>query len=152
VCYHLRTLGVPARTELAQRFDWAAIASYYADGHYMHECRRRFGFSRAAWYQAVERGEITLRDRREPLESLLSDGRPRNRFHVKWRLLDAGLKDNRCEACGIAEWCGRPLAMALHHVNGENSDNRLDNLVFLCPNCHSQTENFAGRKNRRATA
>jgi 5-methylcytosine-specific restriction endonuclease McrA len=39
--------------------------------------------------------------------------------------------------------------MALHHINGDGRDNRLENLQFLCPNCHSQTENFAGRNVRR---
>lgn len=39
--------------------------------------------------------------------------------------------------------------MALHHVNGRAGDNRLANLRFLCPNCHSQTENFAGRNRGR---
>jgi 5-methylcytosine-specific restriction endonuclease McrA len=44
---------------------------------------------------------------------------------------------------------GAPLAMALHHSNGNGLDNRLENLQLLCPNCHSQTENFAGRGRRR---
>ncbi len=35
--------------------------------------------------------------------------------------------------------------MALHHANGDGTDNRLENLMMLCPNCHAQTENFAGR-------
>lgn len=52
------------------------------------------------------------------------------------------------ETCGLEEWLGRPLSMALHHVNGEDADNRLENLQMLCPNCHSQTENFAGRNRR----
>jgi hypothetical protein len=65
-------------------------------------------------------------------------------------LISAGLKANRCEVCGIEEWLGAPLSMALHHVNGDGSDNRLENLQMLCPNCHSQTENFAGRKRGRA--
>jgi len=43
---------------------------------------------------------------------------------------------------------GDPLALALHHVNGDNCDDRLENLALLCPNCHSQTENFAGRNVR----
>jgi hypothetical protein len=63
-------------------------------------------------------------------------------------LVAAGLKEERCEICGIGTWCGRPLAMALHHRNGDGLDNRLENLQLLCPNCHSQTENFSGRKNR----
>ena len=83
-----------------------------------------------------------------PVDQLL--GAPRNRHHLKRRLLNAGLKQNRCEVCGIEEWLGAPLSMALHHVNGDGSDNRLENLQMLCPNCHSQTANFAGRNRRRA--
>jgi len=79
-------------------------------------------------------------------------GRRVNRTHLKGRLLAAGLKDNRCERCGIQDWLGKPLAMALHHVNGDGRDNRLENLMMLCPNCHSQTENFSGRGRRRAEA
>jgi hypothetical protein len=65
--------------------------------------------------------------------------------------LRAGLKEERCERCGIAEWRGRPLAVALHHINGDRLDNRVENLEFLCPNCHSQTDNFAGRGGRPGT-
>jgi 5-methylcytosine-specific restriction endonuclease McrA len=42
--------------------------------------------------------------------------------------------------------------MALHHINGDRLDNRLENLELLCPNCHSQTETFAGRNGRRPTS
>jgi predicted HNH restriction endonuclease len=38
--------------------------------------------------------------------------------------------------------------MALHHINGDGSDNRLENLALLCPNCHAQTPNFSGRNRR----
>jgi 5-methylcytosine-specific restriction endonuclease McrA len=80
-----------------------------------------------------------------PLTDLLTVGPVRNRNNIKLRLLGAGLKDGSCEDCGITDWRGRPLSMALHHVNGDGRDNRLENLRLLCPNCHSQTENFAGR-------
>jgi 5-methylcytosine-specific restriction endonuclease McrA len=75
----------------------------------------------------------------------LVDGRTVNRGHLKGRLLGAGLKEGRCELCGINEWRGEPLSLALHHVNGDGQDNRLENLQLLCPNCHSQTPNFSGR-------
>jgi DNA-binding transcriptional ArsR family regulator len=85
-------------------------------------------------------------------EVYLVKGRRVNRMHLKGRLMAAGLKENRCERCGIEEWLGEPLAMALHHVNGEGTDNRLENLMMLCPNCHSQTENFSGRGRKRVEA
>ena len=63
----------------------------------MRECQIRFGFSRAAWRDAVERGVVVPRARTEPLEQLLVRGRARNRYHVKSRMLHADLKEHRCE-------------------------------------------------------
>lgn len=60
--------------------------------------------------------------------------------------LPTGRPAGSCEGCGLTTWRDRPLSLALHHINGEGSDNRLENLSLLCPNCHSQTENFSGRK------
>lgn len=71
---------------------------------------------------------------------------------MKERLLRSGVKTGACEVCGLREWHGRPLSLALHHVNGDGLDNRLENLQLLCPNCHSQTVNFAGRNRRAARA
>ena len=79
------------------------------------------------------------------LESWLVPGSTVNRQHLKRRLIAAGLKSAACEECGLTEWRGRPLSLELHHRNGVRNDNRLENLAILCPNCHSQTENFGGR-------
>ncbi len=146
VAYHLRRLGVPARAS-RRRYDWVAVQAYYDEGHSVRECARRFGFSTWSWHHAVKRGAIKARPAAMPISEL--SAAPRSRSHVKRRLLSAGLKENRCELCGITEWRGRPISMALHHVNGDGADNRLENLQLLCPNCHSQTENFAGRNRRR---
>jgi DNA-binding transcriptional ArsR family regulator len=86
------------------------------------------------------------------LERLLVADTYRSRHNLKNRLIRAGIKQNRCEKCGLTDSRGRPLSMALHHINGDGRDNRLPNLQFLCPNCHSQTENFSGRGRRRIEA
>jgi len=59
-----------------------------------------------------------------------------------------GLKENKCECCGLSEWRGKPLVCELHHINGDTTDNRIGNLIILCPNCHSQTDNFRSRNRK----
>ena len=145
-CYHKRRLGVPMKSECARRHDWAEIQRYYDAGHSVRECRAKFGFATKTWLDAVQRGAVISRPRALPLAELLVANQKRGRDNIKMRLLRAGLKESRCEECGIDTWRSKPVSMALHHVNGDKHDNRLENLVLLCPNCHSQTENF-GVKN-----
>lgn len=64
---------------------------------------------------------------------------------LRGRLLKEGLKMHQCERCGLAEWCGQPIPLELHHVNGINNDHRLSNLHLLCPNCHALTNNCRGK-------
>lgn len=51
----------------------------------------------------------------------------------------------KCAICGRVEWQGKTLSLELDHINGINNDNRLENLRFLCPNCHSQTTTYGSR-------
>ena len=146
VAYHVRNLGRPADERFNRRYDWSEVQTFHDAGNGVRACMREFGFSSSTWTDAVRRGDITPRPQAMPLEVLLSG--PRQRGHLKQRLIRLGLKDERCEICGISDWRGAPLSLALHHVNGDGADNRLENLQLLCPNCHSQTDNFSGRNIR----
>ncbi|HEU0023198.1 MAG TPA: HNH endonuclease signature motif containing protein [Thermoleophilaceae bacterium] len=148
VSYHRRRLGLRGSAKYAPRKDWEEIQRFYDEGHSLRECEIKFSFSRRSWSKAVLRGAIVPRPHGVPLDELLVVGRRRQRGHIKRRLISSGLKQERCDECGIREWLDQPLAMALHHINGDGQDNRLENLLSLCPNCHSQTRNFA----RRASA
>jgi hypothetical protein len=144
--YHARALGIPPQAK--PRYDWEEVQRYYDAGHSITACQMRFGFARKSFTDAVKRGVLVTRPQAAPIDTYLVSGRHTNRSHLKRRLLATGLKQNRCERCGIESWLGEPLSMALHHVNGDGLDNRLENLVLLCPNCHAQTPNYSGRGRR----
>lgn len=82
-----------------------------------------------------------------PLSSFFSEHSQFPSATVKLRLLNNKLKEYKCEKCGITDWLGQPITLQLHHINGQHYDNRLENLQLLCPNCHSQTDNFCKQKN-----
>jgi transposase-like protein len=149
VTYHAKRLGFAADSAAARRYDWAEVQRYYDEGNSITACQLRFGFTRKTFMDAVKRGAAVSRPQAAPIATMLVRGQKRHRGSLKRRLLGAGLKTPNCEVCGIAEWRGQPLSLALHHVNGDGRDNRLENLQLLCPNCHSQTENFAGRNVKR---
>lgn len=74
----------------------------------------------------------------------------RNIKTLKKRLLSSGLLKYVCSLCGNSgEWLGSKLSLQLDHVNGVSDDHRLENLRFLCPNCHSQTDTYAGKNATR---
>jgi hypothetical protein len=102
-------------------------------------------FGGQAWLKGTK-----VRTRRPiPLQELLVDGSRYQSFKLKRRLIEEGLKEARCESCGLLGWNGEPLPLELDHINGRNDDNRLMNLRILCPNCHALTSTYRGRNKGR---
>jgi hypothetical protein len=69
-----------------------------------------------------------------------------NSHKLKLKLFKEGLKDRRCEKCNNTEWLKENIPLELEHVNGNNRDNRIENLCILCPNCHALTPTYRRRK------
>lgn len=47
-----------------------------------------------------------------------------------------------CSICGISEWNGKEITLQVDHIDGDNQNNTFENLRFVCPNCHTQTETW----------
>lgn len=65
--------------------------------------------------------------------------------NIRRKILKYNLLPYKCSICGISDWLCQELSFHLDHINGINNDHRLENLRFLCPNCHSQTETYCGK-------
>ena len=67
-------------------------------------------------------------------------------YHNAWlKVVYPDCDITKCSCCGVKEWEGKPLFMDLDHKDGNPWNNRLSNIRVLCPNCHRQTETYAGR-------
>jgi hypothetical protein len=88
-------------------------------------------------------------NRKIPLEQIMVEGSTYGRDKLKRRLYEDGLKERRCELCGQNEvWNGNRMSLILDHINGDATDNRLENLRIVCPNCNATLDTHCGRQNR----
>jgi hypothetical protein len=115
---------------------------------------RQAGISTAHFVDGgtASRGRKGVRHRRRPPAERLVLGaegtRPPNSVRLREALIASGVP-YVCSICAIGpEWHGERLTLQVDHRNGRRHDNRIENLRFVCPNCHSQTETF-GTRNRR---
>lgn len=89
--------------------------------------------------RAHNRGQISNK-RKSPAEVFIVGMRQKSHL-LRRALIESGIQYN-CFICLIDKWLGKDINLEIDHINGDSSNNSLENLRFLCPNCHSQTETF----------
>ncbi|MFC9700173.1 HNH endonuclease [Streptomyces sp. NPDC056943] len=138
MCDVLRRLGVEVvggqHTHISRR-----IKAYGIDTSHFHAPSRRGKPWRPRTPEALLVEQTGPQTRRIPSDRLT------------WAMKESGVR-NQCATCGTdASWRGRPLPLEVDHIDGDWRNNRIENLQFLCPNCHSTTANYRGRGKGRAS-
>jgi hypothetical protein len=139
----------PIRVPKMDSIDWDEVQSYYDSVRSLSKCVKYFGISEWMIGRAIAENKLIQHEYHRPLSVILTQNSRASTGNVRKRLFSSGVKQRKCEECGITEWNGKPVSFELHHKNGINNDHRLENLIILCPNCHSQTETYKG-KNKAA--
>lgn len=89
-------------------------------------------------------------ERKIPIDKILNGEHPEYQTNkLRKRLIKEGIKEDKCESCGVSEWQGQKLNLELDHIDGNKYNHVLSNLRIICPNCHSLTSTFRGRNTKK---
>jgi len=86
--------------------------------------------------------ELRTKKAYEKHKQAFQEGKCKSRPRIRQIL--AEFKGYKCECCGISEWQSKDIVLQVDHINGDPYNNNPNNLRLICPNCHSQTDTFAG--------
>lgn len=148
-------VAVATSTYLANVLAKLGLADRGSNGETIKKAIMRLGLSTAHW-EAFDKAALLEKQRkageahRRPLNELLQNGTEIAAHRLKKRLIDEGLVVDQCVICGqLPVWQGKYLVLPLDHIDGNSKNNLFTNLRVLCLHCHSQTETYAGKNQRR---
>lgn len=131
----------PSGCDVQKRINGDALKTAYKNGKRVsakqnYECLPQDTKDRMAW----SRGKTLT-----PNDEIFIEYSGYTNELVKGRIFKDQIIEYKCYECKITDWNNKPITLELDHINGVNNDHRLENLRFLCPNCHSQTDTYKGR-------
>ena len=102
-------------------------------------------------YKGNQSGKGTNKPKKSKwnLEEYLQNSTNIQSNKIRHKLLDEGIKEHKCENCGLTEWLDNPIPLELHHIDGNRDNNVLENYQLLCPNCHALTDSYRGKNSRK---
>lgn len=89
--------------------------------------------------------------KKKSLDEILQPNSSYNSNRLKQRLISEKIFQRKCHYCGLEKWLCGLIPLELEHIDGDHSNNSLDNLTLLCPNCHALTSTYRG-KNKLGSA
>lgn len=86
-----------------------------------------------------------------PTTQLLVSNSNYQSHKLRKRLLRENYFEHKCYSCNLTEWMNYPITLELEHIDGDHTNNQIENLTLLCPNCHSLTPTWRRCKSNSTT-
>lgn len=110
----------------------------------LHEVTQLLGFKTVSknLYTTLRKTATTLqlKDKFDAYDNVSDPPKPSK--STLTAILEKGDTKYCCKICGIDTWLGLPLSLHVDHIDGDHTNNNIENLRYLCPNCHTQTKTF----------
>ncbi len=161
IAYHAKKHNMSKGTKTF-KIDWNKVQTTYDSNEIcLAELITRENLNRSTVAKAIKSGYLIIDKSREnkllktiPNDMIFIENSPHDASVVKRRIKKTDLLPYKCSntQCMLhmtqPTWNNHPIVLHLDHINGIRDDHRLQNLRWLCPNCHSQTATYCGRNKR----